>query len=199
LPSSPDAVGPSWGRETAATHGQHRYPADSQRCSSTPVIGRDGAAGPYMACKGSGVQIPSAPPQVRGPLRRRPPPDRSPRAANRQQSALKGRSSVRHAGRLSAPDFDLVLSGSAHRVPDPGHDPDPVVVAHWLGQVHGGRPLAVVGADLVGARAHPDRRTARTAATRPGRRRARPTRPTAARAGGRHPRCPGAPWPGQEF
>ena len=27
---------------------------------------------PSMACKGSGVQIPSAPPQVRGPLRRRP-------------------------------------------------------------------------------------------------------------------------------
>jgi hypothetical protein len=26
-----------------------------------------------MACKGSGVQIPSAPPQVRGPLHRRPP------------------------------------------------------------------------------------------------------------------------------
>ena len=51
-----------------------------------------------MACKGSGVQIPSAPPQVRGPRRRRPPANRPHRAANRQQSALKGRSSVRYGG-----------------------------------------------------------------------------------------------------
>jgi hypothetical protein len=28
-------------------------------------------------------------------------------------------------------------------------------MAHGLGQVQGGRPLAVVGADLVGGRAHP--------------------------------------------
>ena len=35
-----------------------------------------------MACKGSGVQIPSAPPQVRGPLRRRPPANPGPRAAD---------------------------------------------------------------------------------------------------------------------
>ena len=47
---------------------------------------------PWMACKGSGVQIPSAPPQVRGPPRARPPMNRPPRAANRQQSALQGRS-----------------------------------------------------------------------------------------------------------
>jgi hypothetical protein len=39
-----------------------------------------------MACKGSGVQIPSAPPQVRGPVRPRPSPNRPPRAADRQQS-----------------------------------------------------------------------------------------------------------------
>jgi hypothetical protein len=51
-----------------------------------------------MACKGSGVQIPSAPPQVRRPLHRRPPANRPPRAANRQQSPLRGRSSVRHGG-----------------------------------------------------------------------------------------------------
>jgi hypothetical protein len=38
-----------------------------------------------MACKGSGVQIPSAPPQVRGPIRPRPSPDRPARAADRQQ------------------------------------------------------------------------------------------------------------------
>src|SRR4029453_12071100 len=45
--------GPYWGRDTAATHGQPRCPADNQTDSSSAVIGRDGAAGPYMACKGS--------------------------------------------------------------------------------------------------------------------------------------------------
>ena len=45
-----------------------------------------------MACKGSGVQIPSAPPQVRGPLRLRPLLIRPPRAADGQQSVLPGRS-----------------------------------------------------------------------------------------------------------
>jgi hypothetical protein len=48
------ALGPSWGRETAVNNGQPRCPADSQTYSSSAVIGRDGAAGPYMACKGSG-------------------------------------------------------------------------------------------------------------------------------------------------
>src|SRR4029453_5849629 len=55
-------------------------------------------AGSSMACKGSGVQIPSAPPQVRSSIEPRPYPDRPPRAANWQQSALKGRSSVRYDG-----------------------------------------------------------------------------------------------------
>jgi hypothetical protein len=41
-----------------------------------------------MACKRSGVQIPSAPPQLNGPNRPRPPPSRRPRAADRQQSML---------------------------------------------------------------------------------------------------------------
>jgi hypothetical protein len=54
--------GPSWGRETADNNGQPRCPTDNQTCSSSAVMRRDGAAGPYMACKGSGVQIPSAPP-----------------------------------------------------------------------------------------------------------------------------------------
>jgi hypothetical protein len=55
------APGPSWGRKTAVIYRQ-RSPADSRNRSSTAVLGRHGAAGPYMACKGSGVQIPSAPP-----------------------------------------------------------------------------------------------------------------------------------------
>jgi hypothetical protein len=80
------AVGPSWGREPAVTHGQQRSPADSRNRSSIAVLAGHGAAGPYMACKGSGVQIPSAPPQVNGPLRRGPTADRPPRAANQQQS-----------------------------------------------------------------------------------------------------------------
>jgi hypothetical protein len=84
--------GPSWGRETAVNSGQSRCPADNDIGRSTAVIGRDGAAGPYMACKGSGVQIPSAPPQVRGPVRLRPLLNRPPRAADGQQSVLPGRS-----------------------------------------------------------------------------------------------------------
>jgi hypothetical protein len=55
-----EAAGPSWGRETAVNSGQPRCPTDNQTYSSSAVIGGDRAAGPYMACKGSGVQIPSA-------------------------------------------------------------------------------------------------------------------------------------------
>jgi hypothetical protein len=52
---------PYWARDTAVTHGQPWCPADNQTYSSSAVFGRDRAAGPYMACKGSGVQISSAP------------------------------------------------------------------------------------------------------------------------------------------
>jgi hypothetical protein len=72
-------------RSTKVNHGAPR----TTNLQLSAVIGRDEAAGPYMACKGSGVQIPSAPPQVNGPLRRRPPANRPPQAANRQQPALK--------------------------------------------------------------------------------------------------------------
>jgi hypothetical protein len=81
--------GPSWGRETAVNNGQSRCPTDNQTYSSSAIIGRDRAAGPYMACKGSGVQIPSAPPQVNGLIRPRPSPNRPPRAADRQQLPLR--------------------------------------------------------------------------------------------------------------
>jgi hypothetical protein len=47
------ALGPFWGRETAVNNGQSRCPTDNQTCSLSAVIGRDGAAGPYMAYKGS--------------------------------------------------------------------------------------------------------------------------------------------------
>jgi hypothetical protein len=53
-----ERAGPSWGRETAVNNGQSRRLADNQTGSWSAVIGPDGAAGPYMACKGSGVQIP---------------------------------------------------------------------------------------------------------------------------------------------
>jgi Diguanylate cyclase, GGDEF domain len=42
-----------------------------------------------MACKGSGVQIPSAPPQVKGPNRPRSSPDHPPGAADGQQAPLR--------------------------------------------------------------------------------------------------------------
>ena len=44
---------------------------------------------PSMACKGSGVQIPSAPPQVSGPIGPLPSPDRPPEAADRHQRPLR--------------------------------------------------------------------------------------------------------------
>jgi hypothetical protein len=50
-------LGPSSDREPAVNNGQPPCPADNQTCSSSTVIGRDGAAGPYRACKGSGVQL----------------------------------------------------------------------------------------------------------------------------------------------
>jgi hypothetical protein len=50
------------------------------------VRGGCGGGDPWMACKGSGVQIPSAPPQVRGPIRAQPPPYPRPWAADWQQT-----------------------------------------------------------------------------------------------------------------
>jgi len=73
-----------------------------------------------MACKGSGVQIPSAPPQVRRPLRRRPSLDRPPRAADRQQPSSR-RPIRRH--RASHP---AVLAG----VVSWSNRPD--AIARWL-------------------------------------------------------------------
>jgi hypothetical protein len=49
------STGPSWGRETAVNDGQSRCLTDNQTGSLSAVTGRDGAAGPYMACKGSGL------------------------------------------------------------------------------------------------------------------------------------------------
>jgi hypothetical protein len=52
------ALGPPWGREPAVTHGQQRSPADSRNHSSTAILAVMGAAGPYMACKGSAFNSP---------------------------------------------------------------------------------------------------------------------------------------------
>jgi hypothetical protein len=81
-------------RSPAVCSGQSRSLGEGGWAGRTPLTWDGGEARNCMACKGSGVQIPSAPPQVSGPLRRRPPANRPPRAANWQQSALKGRSNV---------------------------------------------------------------------------------------------------------
>ena len=47
-------VGPRWGRETADNNSHSRSPADNQPVADR-YFGRDGAVGPYMACKGSSV------------------------------------------------------------------------------------------------------------------------------------------------
>jgi hypothetical protein len=76
----------------AISSGHERYPADNHGHSEKTVgLGAraltcgGGGGRNCMACKGSGVQIPSAPPQVRGPIRPQPPPDRPPQAADWQQ------------------------------------------------------------------------------------------------------------------
>jgi len=56
-----------------------------------------------MACKGSGVQIPSAPPQVNGPLRRRPPANPAARAADTQQPPVRARDGRPGPGQLRRP------------------------------------------------------------------------------------------------
>jgi hypothetical protein len=82
-------------RSPAVSSGQSRSLGQGRCAGRTPLTWGGGGARNCMACKGSGVQIPSAPPQVNGPLRGRPPPNRPPRAANRQQLGLRDRSSVR--------------------------------------------------------------------------------------------------------
>ena len=81
-------AGACLGHELADSRGQQRYRAGSRDLALTSGEGseqRRAQGIPSMACKGSGVQIPSAPPQVSGPLRRRPPANRGARAADRQQ------------------------------------------------------------------------------------------------------------------
>jgi hypothetical protein len=134
------ALGPSWGRRTAVAHGQPRCPADNQTRSSSAVIGRGGAAGPYMACKGSGVQIPSAPPQVNRPIRPRPSRNRRPQAADGQQlcSALGAIGSSRAAApRASLPWRPLSRRGA-------GRGPSSVTTCLWQASVD--RGAAVVDA-----------------------------------------------------
>ena len=94
-----------------------------------------------MACKGSGVQIPSAPPQVNGPLRRRPPANPRARAANRQQSALKGRSSGRH-GVAPASIADVVAR-------QPRAPPGGLVVRNRTGSAGTARSITDQRADLI--------------------------------------------------
>jgi hypothetical protein len=101
--------GPSWGREIADNSGQPRCPTGNQTCSLSPVMGRDGAVGPYMACKCSrlGSALPclagrSLPGRGGPERRRRPRPDGTgatpkasagssatsgPRASGRQRTA----------------------------------------------------------------------------------------------------------------
>jgi hypothetical protein len=74
-------------RSPAVRSGQSRSLAEDGWAGRTSLTWGGGGGRNCMACKGSGVQIPSAPPQVNGPIRLRPPRNRSPRAANRQQSA----------------------------------------------------------------------------------------------------------------
>jgi hypothetical protein len=76
----------------AISSGHQRYPADNHGHSewtdglgSTVLTCGGRGARNCMACKGSGVQIPSAPPQVRGRIRPQPSPDRPPQAADWQQ------------------------------------------------------------------------------------------------------------------
>jgi hypothetical protein len=63
------STGPSWGRETAVNDGQSRCLTDNQTGSWSAIIGRDGAVGPYMACKRSSrvrpAQLPSPWPRGR--------------------------------------------------------------------------------------------------------------------------------------
>jgi hypothetical protein len=73
-------------RTAADNPGQLRTPRPVGSPARTPLTSTRPGTIPSMACKGSGVQIPSAPPQVNGPIRPRPYPDRPPEAADRQQS-----------------------------------------------------------------------------------------------------------------
>jgi hypothetical protein len=69
-PSKPETMGPFWGRQPAATHGQPPYPADSHAAAYS-CIGRDRAAVPYMACKGQGFIGLAVPGRPIGPWSRR--------------------------------------------------------------------------------------------------------------------------------
>jgi hypothetical protein len=85
------AWGHTWGmhqRTLADNPGLPRNPRLADPPARTPSACSHTGGMASMACKGSGVQIPSAPPQVNGHVRARPSPNRSPRAADRQQSTL---------------------------------------------------------------------------------------------------------------
>jgi hypothetical protein len=98
-------LGHTWGmlqRTAADNPGQLRTPRPVGSPARTPLTSTRPGTIPSMACKGSGVQIPSAPPQVRGPLRPRPPANPGARAADTQQPPVRGQS-ARPAQRSPGP------------------------------------------------------------------------------------------------
>jgi hypothetical protein len=76
----------AWGRHGAANQRTLTVPSGQSERQLNSRIGCDQLNGSCMACKRSGVQIPSAPPQVNGPIRLRPPSIRRTRAADWQQT-----------------------------------------------------------------------------------------------------------------
>ena len=110
--------GPSWGRETADNNGQPRCPTDNQTCSSSAVMRRDGAAGPYMACKGSPARIDPAVPGR---------PIRSLVAEDRSAEGVRDRTEPEpDAHAVAKSTMDSPRSSSARAVCDPIEPRPPV-------------------------------------------------------------------------
>jgi hypothetical protein len=105
-----------------ATRTTTRQPSRSgaMPCYAGLCGGRRGGD-PSMACKGSGVQIRSAPPQVNGPLHRRPPANPGLRAADTQRPPVRGSPDPGHgvtARRVSA-EATLSMGGGRDPVDTP--------------------------------------------------------------------------------
>jgi hypothetical protein len=119
-------------RSPAVSSGQSRSLETTVALGSGSLTWGGGGGRNCMACKGSGVQIPSAPPQVRGPLRPRPPANPGARAAGAQQPPVRGQCGRPRRRSPGPPSSGSSPGRPAHRAAAGGAVAATARVAHKL-------------------------------------------------------------------
>jgi hypothetical protein len=136
---------PAWAAVGPRDSGQSRCFTDNRTGSLAAIIGGDGAAGPYMACKGSGVQIPSAPPGTTHRQHSRSGPSVSRLSADHAMWRLQH--SERRPDRALWCSQDTVAADARHAEPEPQP-----ALGSFLKQADRRRSRSVGGSGVTGLR-----------------------------------------------